>query len=200
MTKKSQLAMALEMLDAANASIRSARQIIVQITGEKNGANTQASEMAEGLQTFSSNEGQIIEGVFDGECMAGSDNKNYPIPANYASKSKLVEGDILKLTITPEGKLLYKQVGPIPRRTIIGVAVEDEGKIKILAEGKLYAILFASVTYFKVHVGDKVSLFVPEEKDAIWGAVEAVLPSSEDIPSSLVDEVLGEDESDEDVL
>ena len=43
--------------------------------------------------------GKIIEGVFDGQNMVGSDGKTYPVPANYASKSKLVQGDILKLTI-----------------------------------------------------------------------------------------------------
>ncbi|MBU4432193.1 hypothetical protein KKD60_02860, partial [Patescibacteria group bacterium] len=40
-------------------------------------------------------EGKIVEGVFDGENMIGPDGKQYSIPANYASKSKLVEGDIL---------------------------------------------------------------------------------------------------------
>ena len=35
------------------------------------------------------------------QIMIGPDGKNYPVPANYASKSKLIEGDILKLTITP---------------------------------------------------------------------------------------------------
>ena len=52
--------------------------------------------------------------------MVGSDGKNYPVPANYASKSKLVQGDILKLTIADDGAFLYKQIGPIPRKQVVG--------------------------------------------------------------------------------
>src|SRR4051794_32692512 len=53
-----------------------------------------------------------IEGVFDGERMVDFEGKTYQISANYASKSKLIEGDPLKLYITPEGKFFYKQLGP----------------------------------------------------------------------------------------
>ena len=42
---------------------------------------------------------RVVEGVFNGQNMIGGDGEEYPIPANYSSKSKLVEGDILKLTI-----------------------------------------------------------------------------------------------------
>jgi hypothetical protein len=31
--------------------------------------------------------------------MQGSDGKKYPVPLNYASKSKLIPGDVLKLRI-----------------------------------------------------------------------------------------------------
>ncbi|MBA4320115.1 MAG: hypothetical protein C0412_17080, partial [Flavobacterium sp.] len=51
--------------------------------------------------------GKVIEGVFDGENMIGPDGKQYSVPSNYASKSKLVEGDILKLTITSRGNFIY---------------------------------------------------------------------------------------------
>ena len=42
--------------------------------------------------------GKIIEGVFDGQNMVGSDGKTYPVPANYASKSKLVHRFLLYQT------------------------------------------------------------------------------------------------------
>jgi len=66
-----------------------------------------------------SNEGKIIEGVFDGQNMVGSDGRQYIVPPNYASKSKLVEGDILKLTIQPNGSFIYKQIGPIERQRTV---------------------------------------------------------------------------------
>ena len=63
--------------------------------------------------------GKIIEGQFDGQNMIGPDGKVYPVPANYASKSKLVEGDTLKLTIAQDGSFIYKQIGPVERKKII---------------------------------------------------------------------------------
>ena len=43
--------------------------------------------------------GVVIEGVFNGKEMVGPDGKLHGMSPNYASKSKLVEGDILKLTV-----------------------------------------------------------------------------------------------------
>ena len=82
-------------------------------------------------------EARIIEGVFDGENMIGPDGKQYSVPANYASKSKLVEGDILKLTITANGTFVYKQIGPIERARVVGVLERSTGgEYFALADGK----------------------------------------------------------------
>ena len=53
---------------------------------------------------------KIIEGIFDGEKMIGPDGQIYSVPANYASKSRLVEGDTLKLIITNRGAFIFKQI------------------------------------------------------------------------------------------
>ena len=120
--------------------------------------------------------GKVIEGVFDGQSMVGPDGKNYPVPANYASKSKLIEGDILKLTIADDGSFIYKQIGPVARRQIIGTLVQHDGAYYVEAAGREYRVLLASVTYFKAHVGDQVSIVVPEDnREAVWAAVEAGL-------------------------
>ena len=124
----------------------------------------------------SGDEGKIIEGVFDGQVMLGPDGKNYPVPANYASKSKLVEGDIMKLTITPDGKFLYKQIGPVERQTVIGTLTHHDDKYFIEVGGKEYEILYASVTYFHLREGSQVSAVIPaNDKNASWAAVEAAL-------------------------
>lgn len=120
--------------------------------------------------------GKIIEGVFDGQNMVGSDGKTYPVPANYASKSKLVQGDILKLTIAEDGTFLYKQIGPIPRKQIVGVLILENGHYFVDVSGKRYRVLLASVTYFKAKPGDQVSVNVPEDdSQAEWAALEAAL-------------------------
>lgn len=121
------------------------------------------------------NIGKVIEGVFDGQNMVGSDAKTYPVPANYASKSKLVQGDILKLTIAEDGAFLYKQIGPIPRKQIVGVLTQKEGHYVVTVGEQEYRVLLASVTYFKAKPGDQVSINVPEEGPAEWAALEAAL-------------------------
>ncbi|HYE60060.1 MAG TPA: hypothetical protein VEA18_02665 [Candidatus Kapabacteria bacterium] len=120
---------------------------------------------------------QIIEGVFNGYQMVGSDGKTYPVPPNYASKSKLVEGDLMKLTITNHGSFIYKQIGPIKRKRIVGelVAEDGSGQWSVLAEGKPYKILTASVTFYKGNPGDDVVILVPELDESDWGAVENII-------------------------
>ena len=120
--------------------------------------------------------GKIIEGVFDGQNMVGSDSKTYPVPANYASKSKLVQGDILKLTIADDGSFLYKQIGPVPRKQLVGTLNLENGHYLVSVNNKNYRVLLASVTYFKAKPGDQVSVNVPEDDSkAEWAALEAAL-------------------------
>lgn len=119
--------------------------------------------------------GKIIEGHFDGQNMIGPSDKSYPVPANYASKSKLVEGDTLKLTIAEDGSFIYKQIGPVERKKLIGKIVLDDGQYMVEAGGKKYHVLFASVTYFKASPGDEVTIVVPAAGEAKWAAIEAVI-------------------------
>lgn len=120
--------------------------------------------------------GKVIEGVFDGQNMVGSDGKTYPVPANYASKSKLVQGDILKLTISDDGAFLYKQIGPVPRKQVVGLLKLEGGHYFVEVGNKNYRVLLASVTYFKAKPGDQVSVNVPEDDTAAeWAALEAAL-------------------------
>lgn len=121
---------------------------------------------------------RIVEGVFNGECMIGGDGKRYNIPANYASKSKLVEGDILKLTITKDGSFIYKQIGPIERRQLIATLGYDEtsGEWYALQEGgRRWKLLTASVTYFRGEPGDEVVIIIPKNSASNWAGVENII-------------------------
>ncbi|MFA6235545.1 MAG: hypothetical protein WC824_15355 [Bacteroidota bacterium] len=122
-------------------------------------------------------DGRVIEGVFDGQNMVGSDGRQYLVPQNYASKSKLVEGDILKLTIQGNGSFLFKQIGPIERERIVGVLVRDENthEWRVVAEGKKYRILPASVSYFKGQPGDNTVILIPKSAPSQWAAVENLI-------------------------
>ena len=119
--------------------------------------------------------GKVIEGRFDGQHMIGDGGKSYPVPANYASKSKLVEGDTLKLTIAEDGSFIYKQIGPVERKKLLGKLILEDGQYKVEAGGQHYNVLFASVTYFKGNPGDEVTIVTPASGDASWAAIEAII-------------------------
>ncbi len=185
MSQASKLALIKEMIESAESNIRSAKQMINELTGG-NSKNVYAKIAAEIPQSEENNgEDQIVEGVFNGQTMIDSNKKEYPVPANYASKSKLVPGDVLKLTIQADGSFLYKQIGPVDRKRIIGTLTYEDGQYKVIAEGKAYNVLLASVTYFKGDVGDKATLVVPSIEDSDWGAIENILPQNEDVEEDL---------------
>lgn len=155
------------LIQEAETNLAAAKELLISIVGDDEVVHHgDPTDIA----------GQVIEGVFDGQTMIGPDGKSYPVPANYASKSKLVEGDILKLTIADDGSFIYKQIGPVARRQVIGTLVQHDGAYYVEVSGHEYRVLLASVTYFKAQVGDQVSIIIPEDnRDAVWAAVEAAL-------------------------
>ena len=155
------------LIQEAETNLAAAKELLVSLVGDDPVATSVTKE---------DQLGKIIEGVFDGQNMVGSDSKTYPVPANYASKSKLVQGDILKLTIADDGSFMYKQIGPIPRKQLVGVLTQENGHYYVQVADKKYRVLLASVTYFKAKPGDQVSVNVPEDDaQAEWAALEAAL-------------------------
>ena len=158
------------LLSEAETNLSAAKELLISVIGDGDAITAPRDSIVSGP------EGKIIEGIFDGQIMIGPDGKNYPVPANYASKSKLVEGDIMKLTITEDGKFLYKQIGPVERKTVIGTLLHHDDKYYVEVAGKEYQILYASVTYFHLRDGAQVSVTIPaNNEDATWAAVEAAL-------------------------
>lgn len=169
-----------ELVDNAESALKVANQLLADAMGlndgEKIDMEAYKEKAASVSKDLSEGGGKVIEGVFDGQNMVDPKGNVYPVPANYASKSKLVPGDVLKLTVTEEGKFLYKQIGPVERKTIVGPLVYNDGRYQVLANEKAYSVLLASVTYFRAEVGDEVTLIIPMQEDSDWGAIEAVLP------------------------
>jgi len=123
----------------------------------------------------------IIEGIFDGENMICDDDRIYPVPQNYASKSKLIPGDGLKLTITDDGSYLFKQIAPVKRKKVIGELYEILDKYVVDVSGKKYQVLKASVTYFKAKPGNKLTVVVPEDGRSEWAAVENIAEAGNEL-------------------
>lgn len=155
------------LLNEAETNLAAAKELLYSMVGEDD-----LPDRVDSKETT----GKVIEGVFDGQTMHDSEGKSYPVPANYASKSKLVEGDILKLTIADDGSFVYKQIGPVARRQLVGTLTQHDGAYYVEAGGREYRVLLASITFFRGRIGDQVSVIVPEDnRDAEWAAVEAVL-------------------------
>lgn len=162
--KQNKLALLQQMIENAERNIVAARQIMRELNAEGKSLHREVGAS------------QIVEGTFDGEKMVSMDGKRYPVPANYASKSKLVEGDILKLTITEDGSFVYKKISAVDTRKVIGMIMRDgNDKYYVNAEGRKYNVLLASLTYFKAEEGDEVILVVPKERISSWGAVESII-------------------------
>ncbi len=174
MSTTEQVSKILRMIEAAEASLRSARELLSEVAPDASAAH--APIKVDDAKVYENGETQIIEGVFDGQNMIGPSEKIFPVPANYASKSKLVEGDRLKLTIMPNGSFMYKQIAPVEREFVKGALVKEDGQFKVVAGGKTYRVLLASVTYYKGNMGDEVTLIVPKDRESMWGTIEAVIP------------------------
>jgi hypothetical protein len=133
-------------------------------------------------------EDQGFEGIFDGERMISSDGKTYPVPPNYASKSKLVEGDPLKLFIAPDGRNVYKQLGPVERRMENGILLLDGSHYTVQTASGTYGILTACVTYHmaisNMQVGDMVQIILPADRPARWAVIEGHAPAEDGMHSA----------------
>jgi len=161
-----------ELIDNAESSIKSAKKIIKAIAEGKEIELPVDSSPAINDEP----DGTVILGVFTGQNMLGDDTKTYPVPANYASKSKLIPGDKLKLTITETGQFIYKQIGPTERKQIRGRLTYDAGQYKVLTEEGTFNVLLASVTYFKASEHDDVVITVPALQESAWAAIENIVP------------------------
>jgi hypothetical protein len=167
-----------QLVETAEQALAKARALLEDVPIAQPGEAIDVAEKARttGRMTLEDNT-KIIEGIFDGQNMLGPDGKQYSVPANYASKSKLVEGDRLKLTIMSDGSFIYKQIGPVDRQRLIGSLMRDEASndfVVVTAE-RTFRVLLASVTYFKGDVGDEVVILIPKGESGQWAAVENII-------------------------
>ena len=158
-----------KLIETAETNLAGAKELLTSLVG------TDGTVTPTEAKSAAPTTGKVIEGAFDGQHMIGPDGKSYPVPANYASKSKLVQGDQLKLIIGDDGTFIYKQIGPVERKKVIGTLNLKDGSYFVEARGQEYHVLFASVTYFKAQPGDQVTMVIPDEGNAEWAAIEAVI-------------------------
>lgn len=119
----------------------------------------------------------VVRGIFNGQSMVAPDGREFAVPENYASKSRLVHGDTLALTISAQGKMTYKQVGPVQRRRITGIVEQDpsSGQYSVLCPQGRFRVLTASVHFFKGVPGDDALILIPVGGPYKWGAVQSII-------------------------
>ncbi len=132
---------------------------------------------AQELKSYSEENAEVVEGKFDGYFMIGADQKKYPVPLNYSSKTKLVPWDLLKLKILEDGKMIYKLIQPIERKHVRAVLsrTDDNKFVAITDDGKNYFLNQAAVTFFKGKPGDELYILINDKEEMGFAAIEAII-------------------------
>ncbi|OGC47585.1 hypothetical protein A2886_02240 [candidate division WWE3 bacterium RIFCSPHIGHO2_01_FULL_42_13] len=111
-------------------------------------------------------------GVFDGTHMVTPDGKKYEVNPNYAAKSLLVAGDNLKM-VEDAGKLLFKQVSKVERKTLEGILNKKEGNWYALTDSGSYRLLDVAVEFRQGEVNDELIVLIPAGSPNVeWAALE----------------------------
>ena len=179
MENKKAIAAIRDFIVTAEKSIKNAKKLLKDILDENDINMNLDSEMdfnISWLYSYNDEESKIIEWVFTWKEMLWVDENKYPVHVNYASKSKLVQWDKLKLTIAPNGKMLYKQIEPIEREMKQWLLTKENWKYQVISESKAYDVLTAAITHFKAEVWDNITIIIPKWKEASFAAIEAIAP------------------------
>ncbi len=128
-------------------------------------------------KTNSEENAEVVEGKFDGYFMIWNDQKKYPVPLNYSSKTKLVPWDLLKLKIVEDGKFIYKLIQPIERKHVRALLskTDDNKFVAITDDGKNYFLNQAAVTFFKGKSGDELYILINDKEEMGFAAIEAII-------------------------
>ncbi len=179
MDNKKAISAIQDFITTAEKSIKNANKLLSDLLKENEiDLHSTVSMDTSGLHKYENGDEKIVEWVFTGEHMLGVDDKKYPVPANYSSKSKLVQWDKLKLTIAGNGGMRYKQISPIERHTLVGLLTKELETYQVVADGKTYDVLTAAVTHFKWEIGDTTTIIIPTGKEATFAAIDSILPQS----------------------
>lgn len=120
------------------------------------------------------------EGVFDGQYLIAQDGRKTEVPSNYAAKSKLVYGDILKV-FTDSGRQIFKQIDRVERKIVEGILTKKEGKWYLLTDIETYKISDASAEYHKAELNDRASALIPAQNPKVpFASLEKVFNEKKD--------------------
>lgn len=186
--KNTTLNSVLEMLSKVETDLKRAQLIIQQVvdaggwdievdTAKLADLESAAAKLWSGTEDWDIT---VVEWVYDGYFMIWSDKKKYPVPMNYSSKTKLIPGDVLKLRIMPDGKLIYKLIWQANKTYVRAtLSKSDENKFTAITDdGDIFFLNQAAVTYFKGKTGDELSIIINADGVGDFAAIEALIPQA----------------------
>jgi len=131
----------------------------------------------EELKSYTEDNIQVVEWKFDWYFMVWADQKKYPVPLNYSSKTKLVPWDVLKLKILENWQFVYKLINPVERKHIRAtLSKTDDNKFTAVTDdGQMFFLNQAAVTFFKWRPWDELYILTNEKDHGGFAAIEAVI-------------------------
>lgn len=83
---------------------------------------------------------------------------------------------MLKLIVKPDGRYVFKQIGPVERRRVTGMLQMDSSTQQpvVVCDEGVYNVLAASVSYFKGIPGDEATVVVSGTGRCVWAALERI--------------------------
>ncbi len=157
-TSSNKIQLLSQALSAAISSLNLAKQLINEIE-----------------QAGGSFEVPGLVGKYNGMFMVTAAGKKYPVPDNYAAKTKLVYGDKLKMVEGPEGRR-FKYISRVPFVEVGAVLAMKDGQFVAVSPEGSYKLLQSAVRYYQGGEGDKVRILLPrDEKHAPFAAVAEIV-------------------------
>lgn len=141
---KDKIQLLAQALHAASSSINLAKQLLGEI--ERGGGTREVPGLV---------------GKYDGMFMITEAGKKYPVPDNYAAKTKLVYGDKLKMIEGPEGRR-FKLLEEVERAEAEAQLVIKDGHFEALGKEGSYKVIQGAVRHWNGAEGDRVKILIPK--------------------------------------
>ena len=157
---KDKLQLLTQAIAAAASSLNLAKQLLSEI---------------ERQSSFGAREVSGLVGKYDGIFMVTEAGKKYPVPDNYAARTKLVYGDKLKMIEGPEGRR-FKLIEEVSREEKTAKLILKDGRFEASAGTHSYKLIQSSIHYWSGVEGDEVKILLPkDEKHVPFAALVEVV-------------------------
>lgn len=134
-------------------------------TGTATGAANQVAQSSDEV---------IGTGQYDGFYVTTEDGQKHEVPPTYASKSRVVFGDTLKILKNGD-RVYFEHLNKVPRKELSGILTKKEGSWHFLSHSGVYKVLDVAVEYYKGKELDEAIALVPEDNlEAPFAALDKV--------------------------